>query len=416
MSTTKKNENDKLRAQVASLRGQVKAFGAGKRPSPYIPPVSRFLYARVDPFSNDADGARLVDEYCFPTATRRIEKRFTLRTDSTGEAGLVLLPNLSDVSAFTKGNAASMGGSLDGATTLYYDQAVTMATLDSVLATHRIVGWGAKVTWIQNVTQIKGNYTLAGIPCAAHGDFSQALAGVATTVDKAEDVFKTLGVPYTGTTTTARVDVSSLAALPYATTALPLAKGEDVYMVSKPTSAHATFFRQSNVRRPGADAWDSSTAAAQAQDMSVYSKHGWEAFVLGVRGAVPSDAVAEVTMVFHLEGTPVTNNGNVRDASLARGQYNPQESDMVARASTMVPSTMVATPFQRQMAISSAVARAMGAARTPVGSTVLGAAAGLVTYGVTRNPAKAGATFSATRDFFGSDPRAYSTPTGLLIE
>lgn len=282
----------------------------------------KYISARSTPFEADSDGSKLPDAYGGNTTTRRIEFSFDLKTNASGSASLTMLPNCSFLSAFT-GSSTSTDGSLSNAT---YNGAssvhlanVNSVDLDAVVRQHRIIGWGAKVSWTQNSQSVQGTYQIATFaPTAVSPDVVDGLTTGNTDV-RLDNVYESYGIPYTGTSNTALVNHSALSAMSWYSGTRTIVKGKDIYLSSQPLDSRYANFRQSAERQVGASAEDTNvaTTTTTGKDFSYTSTEGWEGFVLVLDGAATAvTSVARVTLVYHIEGIPKASSSSIRDASI----------------------------------------------------------------------------------------------------
>lgn len=282
----------------------------------------KYISARSTPFSPMSDGAKLLDSFGGNTTTRRIEFSFDLKTSATGSASLVMLPNCSFLSAFAGSSSASDGAlsnaTLNGVSSTYATN-ISATELDNVVRQHRIVGWGAKITWTQNSQSVMGTYQVATFaPSVMSADVIDGLS-VGNTDVRLDNIYESYGIPYSGTANNAVISHSALSAMSWYSGTKSIVKGKDVYLASQPLDSRYSSFRQSNERQLGSSSEDTGAALSTtaAKDQSYTSTEGWEGFVLVLDGAASAvTTVARVTLVYHIEGIPKASLSAIRDASI----------------------------------------------------------------------------------------------------
>jgi len=271
--------------------------------------ANAYYRALADPFSQGANGARVPDMYCCPTATRHITKTFTLTTNASGEADIIVLPSAFWHAASPRGSLAS-GATwtwLDGTVTSSAVQYTDRSTLAAQLVNHRIVGYGVKVFGIQSMTGTAGKVLGATVPISSWiADKTNPIGGQAVSSSNASGTrTKTLtawGVP----TSAGVVDIPSIPSLPNSyETSLVRVTENPIQIVPKITSPEAFNFRQSDDSAAGFNINGQTSATfVTSGDASYLRLSGHEAVIIAVAGASGSTNVLEVEVCYHLEGNP----------------------------------------------------------------------------------------------------------------
>lgn len=147
----------------------------------------KYAAALVRPFDPNAEGAQVCDEYCFPTATAKLTRTFTLSTLS-GQSNIdfVLQPNpictLASQEQYVSGTTwndqitggiywtrtAVTGAIGGGGSNGFSEQGMcTQATLGNTFTRYRVVGFGTRLESIMPATQQQGSVFMSKIPSLA---------------------------------------------------------------------------------------------------------------------------------------------------------------------------------------------------------------------------------------------------------
>lgn len=296
----KKSKTPKTNAQSSGLRAYRAALTA--------------------PFSLAAQGARVPDMYSCPTVTRHITKSFTVHTNSSGEADVVILPSAYFHAVSPRGSipSGSVWTTLSGQTV---DNAViytASSNLKTSLVNYRVVGYGIRVFGVASMTSTAGRCVISTLPISSFVNDKNATIGGqnANSTNASATVGHTLttyGIPASANV----VDLPSLPALPNSIELSMMSLSENQMIVTpKIVSPEAFMFNQSADNAIGFDVNDqTSINFVSSGDASYLRVSGLESVVIGVSGSTASSGVLEVEVIYHLEGTPtILNNNIVSDA------------------------------------------------------------------------------------------------------
>lgn len=271
--------------------------------------ATAYRAALCDPFSPLAQGARVPDMYCCPTTTRHITKTFTLTTNGSGEADLILLPSAFWHALSPRGtvNSGATWTAPDGTSVSGAVQYTSTSTLASQLTNYRIVGYGVKVFGVQSMNATAGKVLAATVPISSWiADKSSQVGGTAATQNNTfgtkGNVLTAWGIP----TSSAVVDIPALPSLPNSfETSLVRVTENPIAVVPKITSPEAFNFRQSADSAAGFNMNDqTSLSYVLGGDASYLRLAGHEAVIVATSGCAPSTSVLEVEVCYHLEGNP----------------------------------------------------------------------------------------------------------------
>lgn len=264
-----------------------------------------YRQALTNPFSVDANGARVPDMFCVPTSTRRITRSVTLTSDSSGNADYICLPN-AFVHGFTTQGALSNADSLNvpaGGT--LQCTATQASTLAAELANYRIVGYGVKVLGTQSENLAQGRVYVATVPVSTWLNTTVPVGGQG---DSHPDLAQTTGAWLTAMGIPNSSNKVAIGTLPTLTNSMltSVSRINETPLTVQPkiSSPEAFNFRQSNDSTIGFDVQDqTSTSWITAGDASYLRVSGHEAVVIGFGGTTATTAIAEIELVYHLEGT-----------------------------------------------------------------------------------------------------------------
>jgi len=278
--------------------------------------ASAYRAALSDPFSAGSQGARVPDMYSVPTTTRHITRSFTVSTNASGEADLVVLPSAFHHAISTRGSL--VGGvnwvTADGASQAASLQTTPPASLSSQLVNYRIVGYGVKVFGVSSMTTTQGKVLMATVPVSSWvNDKNAAVGGIASTSNNSlasrGNTLSAYGVPVASSV----VDISSLPNLSNSMeTSMVRITENPVTVIPKVSSPEAFNFRQSADSSIGF-AINNQTSASYVQsgDASYLRVGGHEAVVIAASGCVASTNVLQVEVIYHIEGMPMQSNTSV---------------------------------------------------------------------------------------------------------
>jgi len=274
--------------------------------------LNSYRAALMQPFSIEAQGARVPDMYCAPTATRHITKTFTVSTNASGEADIIVLPSCYFHAVSTRGSlvGGAVWATVDGADQTSGLQYTDPSVLAAHLTNHRIVGYGVKVFGIQSMTGTAGKVLLATVPMSSWCNDRTATVGgrssnsVNTSATRAGTLVA-WGIPTSGNV----VDIASMPSLPNSMeTSLVRATEVPLQVIPKIISPEAFNFRETKDNAIGfALTQQLSPTAITTGDCSYLRIAGHEAVVIALTGCNNSASVLEVEVVYHIEGNPYQN-------------------------------------------------------------------------------------------------------------
>lgn len=295
MRTRRKDGKPKRPRQKAVLGKQTESLGVQYvRPEHLSDACRKYATALLDPFNPKALGARVPDEYAFPTSTIAMKQRVVLGTDGNGDLECIFMPNATTF--------ATMG------TGTYTGQ--FSFPIQQTLGNYRIVGWGVRAAWLLGQNQVSGEVALATVPSSHYILPPSTLGGIpasgaaAANYDR-QALLDAMSVPYTGSGTTARVDFTNVDALPWATVRTVSQSHEQVMTVNgRITSPEAYRFRQSKDRNLGYDIIAQTSAAyVSTGDASYLTCHGWNDIIIMGTGLPVNTKAVQVELIVHYEGT-----------------------------------------------------------------------------------------------------------------
>lgn len=309
---------------------------------------SKYRLALLQPFNKAAVGAQIPDLYCAPTATYHIKSRFTVTTNASGVADLVILPN----ACF---NAVCPVGSCDGASDLQTRDGIVFPkslmftntnNLSGKLVNYRIVAAGVRVKAITSMTDSKGALVVGVIPVESISPGVTTVGGTLPSVDANQTLgawYECVGVPYTGVGAAATISAGGIDNLPIATSCSVLRLAEKPLEIRpKPISSYNTQFRSTSDRQYGFDTVNQPAGAIDCGDGSYCRVNGMETVVMKLHGCAASTPVLEVEVIYHLEGTPSLNSSASTQYAAGTGtptvDYGAFTStlEMVSKAPTFI--------------------------------------------------------------------------------
>lgn len=307
--------------------------------------LGNYKAALSDPFGAKASAARVPDMYACPTTTRRITRAFTLVSDANGDADVLLMPNAFVHALSTRGNIPSGSGLMtagDGST--YQAVFTSTSVLMGALANYRVVGYGVRVVGLQAENTAAGKFQAATLPSTSWVNGISPVGGqAATRVDPAQTIgawLSSMGVPNTSN----KVDIT---AIPTLTTSVlgsvNRLNDTPLQITPKITSPEAFNFRLSGDSPIGFMANDQTSASyILAGDASYLRISGHESVLFALTGCPPSTAIAELEVIYHLEGTAAVVGSTGIQQSTDKVVVNPTGwMKVVQEVSQMSPFRMM---------------------------------------------------------------------------
>jgi len=272
--------------------------------------LANYKAALSQPFSTEANGARVPDMYSVPTSTRRITRTCTLTTDASGNGDVVILPNAFMHLFCTQGTLNTGTTATTGSGTSYQCMVTNTTALSGTLANYRIVGYGVRVIGTQNDTTAQGRLYAATVPVSSWVNSIDTVGGQP---DNSSDPAQTmgawlndLGIP----NVTNKVAIGTMPSLASSVlTSIQRVNETPLSVTPKISSPEGFNFRLTRDSTIGFASTDQTSASyVHSGDASYLRVAGHEAVVLGVGGASVSSPILEIEVVYHLEGTASTVN------------------------------------------------------------------------------------------------------------
>ena len=294
-SATRRKDGKPKQPRQKVVRGkQMASLGVQYvRPDHMNEACKKYATALLDPFNPKALGARVPDEYAFPTSTVAMKQRVVLGTNGTGDFECIFMPNAKSF--------ATMGTGIYTGQSQYF--------VEQTLGNYRIVGFGIRAAWLIGQNQVSGEVAFATVPSSHYvlpGTIGgQGAGGTAAANYTRQAILDAMSVPYTGTGATAVVNFGAIDSLPWSTVRTVSQSHEQLITINgRITSPEAYRFRQSADRKLGFDIVAQTSAAyVTSGDASYLSCHGWNDIIIVGTGLPANTNVLQVELVVHYEGT-----------------------------------------------------------------------------------------------------------------
>jgi len=287
-----------------------------KTPSLKENSAKKYLAALTAPFSEEAAGAQVIDQYANPTSTLLWKDDFTLTCDSAGSLDAIIFPNLMLPVVSPRGSI-SAGASgpwiTDGNSTAFGIVYNNPNALYTKLTNYRIVGYGLRIRGVASMTNSSGMCTVAHYPVESYA-YSDNLNTVGSQTSNLpvtrQECFQAWGLPYSGTGSGAYIDVPGLVRAPtFAQFPCQQLCEKQMEFHPKIISARAFDFRQSKDSDLGFNMTTQSSAfVANSGTVDHYRSDGFQSLVIGLTGGVPFQTSLSCTVIYHLEGNPNTSD------------------------------------------------------------------------------------------------------------
>lgn len=288
-----------------------------------------FRLALLDPFNEDANGARVPDLFSAPTEARTFKQSFTLTSDAAGALDFTAFANPTYTGVSLRSNIT--GGSTfvlssnSSSTVANAVPAGAGSSLPSEFASYRVVGWGMKITSIAALTSSSGTVVAATLPYAGYVPHQGNIGGQSHTagnVGSIDDWLNGSGIPYSSS----KPDVTKLESVGESTrVAAQSLAAAPLVLVSRPVDPRAYNLRYSADSYFGYDmVGQTSTTYVVAGNGSYLDASGWLSFVIGGTGFPATTNVLEVELVYHLEGVPAMSSSILNRGSAGESPVNWQ--------------------------------------------------------------------------------------------
>jgi hypothetical protein len=283
-----------------------------KRASAVKPTVEAFKAALMAPFSPQALGAKIPDMFAAPTVTKHLGFSIGVWSNVSGEADLVILPNLYAPVISPRSCMGAVSGPVTSWTTMdgvgqgsiYINDPASLA---AQVSNYRIVGYGVRVYATSSLTATSGRALMATTAVSSWVNSKSAkIGGQATTSNNASasaaNTLAAYGIPVSGWS----VDLTSMPSMLNCVETSMVSLGNNpMTILPKVTSPEAFEFRQSSDSSIGFQINNQTSASyVSSGDASYLRVAGIEAIVLGFTGLPANTRVAQVELIYHIEGSP----------------------------------------------------------------------------------------------------------------
>lgn len=294
----------------------------------------RYKTALMNPFSDAALGVRVPDQFFAPTATLALREIVTMSNNAQGLAEVILLPSVIQPAVSFKGSIAN-GSTMylpDGQVYLNAMISNSPAALQSKITNHRIVSWGVRIRNTSALTATAGVLTVAALPTRDRTRVPSNLqvgpqGPLANIVSaNAENFLSGIGIPFSGSGTTASVDTTSLLDLPFHARYQGVQLAEQTFEVHpKMCSPSALHFRNSANSTWGMDSAYYSATGSTTGDGSYVLADGWTPIVVAFSGGstVAGSQTFDIEIIYHIEGSPNVQTGTIFVADTPVSVHNP---------------------------------------------------------------------------------------------
>jgi hypothetical protein len=281
--------------------------------------IRTYELAIADPFNPSACGAQVPDMYSGATSTFHAEGTMTVSSNGSGVASVLLTANPFIGSIDMTGNslAGATSGQVFYAASPTVGAAVTLANMQAVLASFRVVGVGFKIKNLMPPTTATGRVIVAPMMEVGQGPGPALLAGVTITN---QVVANTITGINTGSTTTGFP--SDILELPGSEeyTVQDLIAGTCKFFL-KPVTPDAFSFHNTNdttsvsatVGLSGAVAYTIATGAvvnSGSDNFDLTDFKGWQSMAIRGEGFPNNTTLFEIKYVYHFEGTTALPSGS----------------------------------------------------------------------------------------------------------
>lgn len=302
------------RAQIPKgVSGHTARIGAGKHDQ------NPYLTALTDPFSDDAEGARVPDLFSASTITAKIRTSIPVLSSAVGVVNCAFIAD-----PFTQ--IVSQTGSFAGLTpyagSTTYGYAETPATLASLFSTVRVVAAGIRITSPLALTSATGRIFVGACNPAGWIPGPTKLNTAALNGNSCiQAIMGTVGLPQTNILALPDCVETPVASLvsncieipfrPVAPDAFQFKNAGDHYAVAANTYAGSWLYN--GVPAPLGNTGDHYSV----------EKMGWEYLVIYADGVPNTSVCFDVELIIHLEGTPFVASGTGTVAVPTQTQKSP---------------------------------------------------------------------------------------------
>jgi len=308
----------------------------------YSSDTSKFLAACRDPFSEEAEGCRVPDEYAFPTATYHVKTRMSVTSDASGNFNGAVFPSPCASVYVGNGSSTYTGTTFSGATTMGF--AVSSATLAGVLSNYRVVSTGIRIRNVQPPGTAVGMLEVAQIP--------------ANDVVPSWYLLQNLAISITGITNTFLdgTAVGSILNLPDSDEfAVQELMANDLLVVLKKVSprwmdfnslSQSTDISASQKMVDPGGTYEINATQTVASSPGQDTRMGGNTYLYFKGSGFPNSTKAlDVEIVYHIEGTPVAATGGLTSGSGSVRINNPEIVRQGVMAIARAPAARIIPPW-----------------------------------------------------------------------
>lgn len=259
-------------------------------------PAISYAAALASPFSDLAEGARVIDRYTAETVVRRRTSTFNVSSDANGEVLFAAFPSLYLNGYAYKGAMAGgeswtddVGSSISG------HPGVSPAELGNLGGRYRIVGWGMKIMSDNSALNRSGHYAVASFAGPKYlprfNGVGWKLGGVVLG-----------GIPTSQGWSDMRAPTNMATCQNFSKcmrTSAEAISGKSCEFVSKMYSPNAFDFRRTADVNFGTD----YAGGPASGDASHHNMDGWHSFVVCGEGLPVNTSVLTVEIIYHIEIT-----------------------------------------------------------------------------------------------------------------
>lgn len=282
-----------------------------------------------------------------PTVPLTLTRRISIATNASGQADVLVFPNLATSAWSPRGSIAG------GAAALMYTDETGEKTCGTIFGfpttglgdmyqRYRIVGWGIR---FRPTSALTSTGEVMAAPLVCDGTLPARNIDGPSIVDSAGTTYKVpyvqsgwfavaptaanrlaaLGIPYSGSGNAVELAIDALATLPgHGVMSHAELAAAGLHGRSKPFSPRAHEFRNIKYWNSGSDAIDNASTAVPKTasfgvDLSPWRTDGWTSAALGFTGYPASTTVGVLELVYHVEATIVPTSGSDAGVRAATG-------------------------------------------------------------------------------------------------
>lgn len=308
MSAKSTRSRNAVRGQSASMQG-----GARSRRDPRLAKekstasaLAQYEAALMNPFSEQALGARVPDSYSFPSEVRHAKTVYTLQAATGGNLDCAIFPHplytvVSGIGTLN-GGVGTPENTVPGFT---QTGIVSQTTLAGIYGNYRIVGGGVRVKFSQSYNNATGRLFIAVQPSPANIPY---YAGSGAKVD----LYDTLDLPYEAASGGIP---TSIVTLPYSLE-IPVSEliGNGIEIPLRVSSAAFSEWREANIASSGPSLVTlgaSTSAIGEIVGENFVAADGFSTVMIRGTNLPTGSPCLDIEVILHFEGTPAIQTGTV---------------------------------------------------------------------------------------------------------